>query len=149
MKLVHLFATVAAISGLVGAAPAVAKATAVKHAPAKVQDQPQSSQILSSSDEKTYSAAFAAVRRGDFSAADEALARVSNKVLVGRVMFEKLMHPAYPASFSELKTWLDKYHDQPEADRVWTGRPADGGAGSAKAACVPVGAGGAGGLLRR
>ena len=76
--------------------------------------------ILRPADLGAYAAAFAAVRRGDFDAADSELRKVRDKCLVGRVVYEKLMSPAYPARFDELKAWLEKYHQQPGADRVWS-----------------------------
>lgn len=75
--------------------------------------------VLRPSDAAAYSAAFAAVRRGDFDQAEQALAHVHDRCLVGRVAYEKLMSANYIASFSELKGWLVKYHDLPDADRVW------------------------------
>lgn len=75
--------------------------------------------ILSQADLSAYATAFAAVRRGDFDQADRAIAAVKDKCLVGRVAYEKLMSPGYTATFAELKGWLTKYHDLPDADRVW------------------------------
>ena len=74
---------------------------------------------LRPADASAYATAFAAVRRGDFDQADRALATVQDRCLVGRAVYEKLMSPAYTATFAELKAWLVKYHDLPDADRVW------------------------------
>ena len=74
---------------------------------------------LSPWDAQLYSAAFDAVRRGDFATADAKLAQVTDKCLVGMVEFERLFHPtAYHASYAELVAWLEKYSDLPMAPRV-------------------------------
>lgn len=107
----------AALLLLAGAAslPERAHASAEARLPA-----PTPYRVLSTSDAKTYLAAFAAVRKGDFDTVDQAIENLDDEALVGRLLLLKIMHPAYKASNHELKTWLDKYRDQPGADRVWT-----------------------------
>ena len=106
-------------------ATALIGATAVCVAPARArasQATPGTAsplRVLKPGDLGAYASAFAAVRRGDFDTADAELKKVRDTCLVGRVTYEKLMSPAYPASFAELKTWLQKYHQSPGADRVW------------------------------
>jgi hypothetical protein len=100
------------MAGAGAAAPAVATA-----APAATA---ATLKILSPSDASAYVNAFAAVRRGDFDQADRLLTTVKDKCLVGRVTYEKLMSSSYTATFAELKAWLVKHHDLPDADRVWT-----------------------------
>ncbi len=78
------------------------------------------SQALSPWDAQLYSAAFDALKRGDYAGAEAKLAQVKDRCLVGMVEFEKLMQtPGYKASFEELTQWLDKYGDLPVANRVW------------------------------
>ncbi len=74
---------------------------------------------LSDSDARTYAAAFDAIKRGQFALADSIGAAVQDACLSGRLQYAKLMHTAYKATYSELKTWLDTYRDQPGADRVF------------------------------
>lgn len=74
---------------------------------------------LSPWDAQLYSAAFDAVKKGDFATANAKLAQVTDKCLVGMVEFERLFHPtAYRASYAELMAWLEKYSDLPMAPRV-------------------------------
>lgn len=74
---------------------------------------------LSPWDAQLYAAAFDAVKRGDFAAAEARLAQVQDKCLVGMVEFNKLFHPtAYKATYAELVAWLEKYGDLPMAPRV-------------------------------
>lgn len=76
-------------------------------------------QPLSPWDAQLYSAAFDAVKRGDFAGADAKVALIKDRCLVGMIEFEKLFHPKYTASYEELVAWLDKYGDLPVAQRVW------------------------------
>lgn len=73
---------------------------------------------LSPWDAQLYSAAFDAVKRGDFAGAQAKLAQVTDKCLVGMVEFNRLFHPNYRSSYAELVAWLEKYGDLPVAPRV-------------------------------
>ena len=75
--------------------------------------------VLSPGDVRAYAAAFDATKRGDFDAADDAAARIDNTLLMGRLVYRKLMHPAYVAKADELKAWLKAYKDQPDADKIY------------------------------
>jgi soluble lytic murein transglycosylase-like protein len=96
-----------------GAAP-VAQAEGVATATAS-----SPSQALSIADARAYAAAFAAVRRGEFEAADIAVEAVRDPCLIGRLTFEKLTHPTYGATYAQLRQWLEQYGRQPEAERVF------------------------------
>ena len=75
---------------------------------------------LSDNDARYYRAAFAAADRGDFDAAEAALANTRDKSLAGRLQFAKVMHPqAYEASYDELTDWLARHGDEAGADRVY------------------------------
>ncbi|MBU4433963.1 MAG: lytic transglycosylase domain-containing protein [Alphaproteobacteria bacterium] len=75
---------------------------------------------LSSDDVRSYRAAFSASDRGDFDAAEAALADTRDKSLAGRLAYAKLMHPrAYTASYHELSSWLRAYGDEAGADRIY------------------------------
>ena len=84
--------------------------------PALAQSPPK---ILSRTDADAYAVAFTAVRQGEFDAVDEAKHHVKDSCLIGRLTYLKLMHPDYHAEFPELKAWLVKYKDQPDADKVY------------------------------
>ena len=74
---------------------------------------------LSAKDVRAYKVAFAATRDGRFEAAAKAAATVSDPTLLGRLAFAKLMHPDYRSSFGELSDWMERYGDQPGADRIY------------------------------
>jgi soluble lytic murein transglycosylase-like protein len=75
--------------------------------------------VLSARDADTYAAAFSAVKQGRFDALDDIKGHVHDPCLIGRLTYIKLMHPDYHAEFDELKAWLAKYRDQPDADKVY------------------------------
>ena len=75
--------------------------------------------VLSRGDADAYAVAFTAVRQGQFDALDDVKGHVSDPCLIGRLTYIKLMHPDYHAEFDELKAWLGKYRDQPDADKVY------------------------------
>jgi soluble lytic murein transglycosylase-like protein len=81
--------------------------------------QPAPPKVLSTKDAAAYAIAFAAVRQGDFGALDDIKHHVSDPCLLGRLTYLKLMHPDYRAEYEELKAWLGKYRDQPDADKVY------------------------------
>lgn len=75
---------------------------------------------LSQDDVRSYRAAFAAVDRGDFDAAEAAYANTHDHSLAGRLAFAKLMHPAlYSARYDELTDWLTRYGEEAGADRIY------------------------------
>jgi soluble lytic murein transglycosylase-like protein len=77
-------------------------------------------QALSSQDVQLYTAAFDAAERGDYTAADLELSKVTDPCLVGQVRYIKLTHPkASLLSFDELAGWLKVFGDLPGADRIY------------------------------
>ena len=75
---------------------------------------------LSPEDVRAYRAAFAAVDRGDFDAAEAAYANTRDHSLAGRLAFAKVMHPTrYSASYDDLTGWLKRYGEEAGADRVY------------------------------
>lgn len=75
---------------------------------------------LSEADESSYRSAFQDIRRGDFSAALDRAARVSDRSLYGQLQFEILFHSDYVASYQELSAWLAEYADLADAPRAYT-----------------------------
>jgi soluble lytic murein transglycosylase-like protein len=77
--------------------------------------------ILSAGDAKLYKQIFRIQDKGDFKAADKLIRRVKNKLLMGHVQFQRYLHPTgYKSKFGELRTWLKKYNDHPEAYRAFS-----------------------------
>ncbi len=75
---------------------------------------------LSNRDEKTYARIFALQGKGDIAGADKEIELISDDRLMGHVLYQRYMHPkAYTSSFEELQSWMEKYADQPGADKIY------------------------------
>jgi soluble lytic murein transglycosylase-like protein len=51
--------------------------------------------------------------------ADRDIARLTDPILVGYLLADRYLHPRYKSSYDELKAWLDKYGDHPDAWRIY------------------------------
>lgn len=75
--------------------------------------------MVSNADIKHYKKIFRAVKAGDFEAADEEIEELDNDILMGNVLAEKYLSDSYRSRFDELKAWLDRYTDHPQAARIY------------------------------
>ncbi len=76
--------------------------------------------VLSTSDADRYREIFELQETGKWRAADKLIAKLSDKLLMGHVLYQRYMHPnAYRSKYSELKNWMADYADHPGADRVY------------------------------
>ena len=105
---------VLALAGLIAAAP---------WAPAVADSSGESAgnlpQLLSSADRDRYRKIFALQADGRFKPADELIAILKDKILLGHVQAQRYLHPTdYRSSFAELKGWLARYADHPDARRI-------------------------------
>ena len=76
-------------------------------------------QILGSSDEATYRKAFEFEVRGQWIAAEKEIAHVRNPLLVGHLLARHILDDAGSAREDEIKSWLRRYTDLPEAQDVY------------------------------
>ncbi len=75
--------------------------------------------VLSLDDAARYRRIFALQDRGNWQRADAEIDRLENRILLGYVRFQKLMHPTeYRSSFDDLAGWLEQYAEQPGARRI-------------------------------
>ena len=75
---------------------------------------------LDPDDAKRYARIFALQRDGHWKEADALIARLHDKLLVGRVLAQRYLHPTlYRSSYKELHDWLAQYRDEPEAKRIY------------------------------
>lgn len=75
---------------------------------------------LSPEDVSLYQRIFAAQSKTQWRTADRLAKKLQNRVLMGHVLQERLMHPsAYRASYEDLHNWMKRYADHPGADRVF------------------------------
>ena len=50
---------------------------------------------------------------------DDLIKSLNNKVLLGNVYADRYLHPTgWRSSYTDLKKWLDKYNDHPDATRI-------------------------------
>lgn len=76
--------------------------------------------ILSDSDAALYHEIFELQEAGKWRAADKRIARLSDRVLMGHVLYQRYMHPtAYRSKYEELKDWMAEYADHPGAMHVY------------------------------
>ena len=76
--------------------------------------------ILNIEDKKRYKKIFYLQKLGKWKEANEVINLLDNKLLLGHIRYQKLMHPTkYRSQYKELKEWLYLYSDHPMSDRIW------------------------------
>ena len=76
--------------------------------------------VLSDADAETYRRIFQIQEGGQWKAADKLIATLDNDRLLGHVMAQRYLHPTkYRSRYKELKAWMDRYADHPEAKRIY------------------------------
>ena len=74
---------------------------------------------LSESDVKRYKEIFALQHEAKWDRADALIAQLDNKLLLGRVLAQRYLHPTgWRSSYKELSGWLALYNDHPSASRL-------------------------------
>lgn len=76
--------------------------------------------VLGEEDASLYKRIFALQNSGKWQAADKLVARLSDRRLMGYVLYQRYMHPrAYRATYAELKDWMRDYADHVDAERIY------------------------------
>ena len=76
--------------------------------------------ILSASDVSRYRVIFRVQREGDWGLADRIILSLENSILMGHVLAKRYLHPnKYRTKYGELKAWMEKYADHPEAVQMY------------------------------
>ena len=83
-------------------------------------------QILSPHDIKIYKKIFEiqklpikSKKSKEWKKVDDLIKRLNDKILLGNVYAERFLHPTgWRSSYTDLKKWLDKYNDHPDANRI-------------------------------
>lgn len=75
--------------------------------------------FISRDDVKTYKNIFLALKDNDIETADELRNELTSDVLDGHILAEKFLSKNYKSSYEELKNWLHKYPDYPQAQRIY------------------------------
>ena len=55
---------------------------------------------------------------GSMAEADQLIAKLKDKSLMGHVLAQRYLHESYKVSFDELKNWLSLYADHPQSERI-------------------------------
>lgn len=76
--------------------------------------------VLTDADARLYREIFALQDAGRMQAADALIGQVGDSRLMGHVLAQRYLHPtAYRSRFRELRDWMARYADHPEADRIY------------------------------
>ncbi|MFZ1988465.1 MAG: lytic transglycosylase domain-containing protein [Alphaproteobacteria bacterium] len=76
--------------------------------------------VLTPDDILRYAEIFRVDDEAAWSRADAVIKQVDNPILIGHVLADRYLDPTYRPSFAELKNWLAKYADLPQADKIYT-----------------------------
>jgi soluble lytic murein transglycosylase-like protein len=81
---------------------------------------PSRPSFLSQSDSGLYREIFALQHDGKWRAADDRIARLGDRRLMGHVLAQRYLHPtAYRSKYKELRAWLQAYADHPDAPLIY------------------------------
>ena len=87
---------------------------------AEARRQTNLPRLLSKRDAAFYRSVFALQKEGRWDEADSLIKRLEDRLLMGHVRFQRLMHPThYRSSYGELWTWMEQYADHPGARRIF------------------------------
>ncbi len=76
--------------------------------------------VLSAEDVARYKEIFRVQEKGQWKTADGHIRMLDDRVLMGHVLFQRYMHPtAYRSKYKELKDWMARYADHPQASRIY------------------------------
>ena len=76
---------------------------------------------LSAKDAERYRRVFDFQEKGYLKKADNEIALIHNKMLMGHVLSQRYLHPtAYRSRYKELKNWLANYADFPDAKKIYS-----------------------------
>ncbi len=76
-------------------------------------------QILKPGDVARYRRIFALQARRQFRAANREIAQLSDRILLGHVLSQRYMGRGYRTHYRELRAWMARYADHPEAVRIY------------------------------
>ncbi|MDB5359619.1 MAG: lytic transglycosylase protein [Rhodospirillales bacterium] len=75
--------------------------------------------LLGDMDASRYAAIFALQDEANWKAADEQIAALQDRSLLGTVLAQRYLSAKYKTSFVEARDWLGTYADLPEARAIW------------------------------
>ncbi len=75
--------------------------------------------VIYDSDVKNYKKIFELQEKGRWKDADKVIKDIKNDTLMGYVLYQRYMSPYYKTPFNEVKEWLNKYSDYPNAIDIY------------------------------
>ncbi|WP_142850096.1 lytic transglycosylase domain-containing protein [Telmatospirillum sp. J64-1] len=75
---------------------------------------------LSVADAGRYTRIFELQGKGQWGQADRLIAQLEDRMLLGHVLAQRLLHPHYKSPAAELVAWMAEYADHPDADRIYS-----------------------------
>ena len=75
--------------------------------------------VIYANDVKNYKKVFELQEKGKFKEADKIIKNIKNDILLGYVYHQRYMSPYYKTPFKEIKEWLLKYYDMPNANDIY------------------------------
>ncbi len=76
--------------------------------------------MLSAPDASRYRVIFRLQKEGDWKAARRIIAKLKNPILMGHILAQRYLHPTkYRSRYKELKGWMAKYADHPQARQIY------------------------------
>src|SRR6185437_4198859 len=99
--------------------------------------------LLSAADASRYTDIFALQAKRKWRDADREIASLTDRLLMTDVLAQRYLSPGYRASYTELRDWLVKYGDAPDASRIHTMAMKRRPKGEPEPPAAIVGAGGA------
>ena len=77
-------------------------------------------EILGHEDVDLYREIFDVQATGGWKTADRLIARLRDRMLMGHVLAQRYLHPTkYRSQYKELKAWMAKFADHPDATRLY------------------------------
>lgn len=104
-------------SDMKNAATAAAQIAPYRPAPMRTDLKPKPR--LGDRDAARYARIFFLQENGAFAKADADIAQLENGLLIGHVYRQRLLHKNYRATYAELRIWLEKFGDHPDAQKIY------------------------------
>ncbi|MGV8998487.1 MAG: lytic transglycosylase domain-containing protein [Parvibaculaceae bacterium] len=98
--------------------PPIATSTP-QSAPIPARAKIWSPEILSGADREHYLKIFAAQKKANWKIADKEIAALSDKRLMGYVLYDRYLHPKFRTSYADLRGWMAEYSDLPDAGSIY------------------------------
>ena len=85
----------------------------------KPKQYPHGYTPLAAKDAKLYAQIFERQTLGHMKDADTIIEKINDDRLMGHVLYQRYMHPAYKTRFTELQNWMKKYADHPDSHKIY------------------------------